>query len=308
MLNHSLDSYSGGPSSVNTLSTSLDISRWQLLGNLASSALLAEAMLTPKPALVDERGSGAHDDLTLESMCKSALALRPFFQEMARMSFGARPSQLLREELAECGRQAEVAMYQATGGSNSHRGAIWCIGLLVAAAAMHEAEASVWNIAESAGKLATFSDRNAPTMATHGLAVHQSYGVQGARGEAQLGFPHVTRIGLPFLKQRRLTGATENSCRLDTLLAIMSNLDDTCLLYRGGLRALETAKIGAQEVLALGGTAQVSGMSRLFKLDSDLLQLRSSPGGSADLLAATLLLDSLDYSANQSAYDRSIGI
>jgi triphosphoribosyl-dephospho-CoA synthase len=74
----------------------------------------------------------------------------------------------------------------------------------------------------------------------------------------------------------------------------MSTLDDTCLLYRGGGPALETAKLGAREVLALGGSNSPSGMARLFQLDKDLIKLHASPGGSADLLAATLFLDSLD--------------
>jgi triphosphoribosyl-dephospho-CoA synthase len=266
----------------------------QLLGTLATAALVTEATLTPKPALVDQRGSGAHNDLTLESMLRSALALEPFFQEMARISSGARPDLSLREELAECGRRAEIAMRQATGGANSHRGAIWCLGLLVSAAAMQEGDTHASAIAETAAKIAAFPDRNASDLETHGLVMKRTYGVGGARVEAQSGFPHVIKVGLPHLRNRRRAGATETSYRLDTLLAIMSNLDDTCLLYRGGLQALKTAKSGAQEVIAFGGTNNPRGMARLFQLDKDLLQLGASPGGSADLLAATLFLDSLD--------------
>jgi triphosphoribosyl-dephospho-CoA synthase len=290
----SIDAYSSHQS-VSSASSALPIaSWWQLLGTAASSALVTEAMLTPKPALVDKRGSGAHNDLTLQSMLKSALVLEPFFQEMARISSGVRPSLSLREKLAQCGRRAETAMHQATGGSNSHRGAIWCLGLLVAAAAMQEGQGHAWEIAETAAKIAALPDRHASNLETHGLIVKRTYGVGGARVEAQSGFPHVIKIGLPHLRSRRLAGATETACRLDTLLAIMSRLDDTCLLYRGGLQALETAKSGAQEVIALGGTDNPRGMARLFQVDRDLVQLGASPGGSADLLAATLFLDSLD--------------
>ncbi len=272
---------------------------WQLLGTLASSALVSEATLTPKPALVDKRGSGAHNDLTLESMLKSALALEPFFQEMARISSGMRPNLSLREELAECGRRAEIAMHQATGGSNSHRGAIWCLGLLVSAAAMNTGKSQVSEIAETAAKIAALPDRNASDLHTHGLVVKRTYGVGGARVEAQSGFPHVIKVGLPHLRNRRLEGAPEISCRLDTLLAIMSCLNDTCLLYRGGLRALETARSGAKEVITLGGTDNPRGMARLFQLDRDLVHLGASPGGSADLLAATLFLDCLSSLDNK---------
>ena len=290
----SIDVCASHQSVSSTLSASPQASWRKLLGSLASSALVAEATLTPKPALVDKRGSGAHNDLTLESMLKSAMVLEPFFQEMARMSSGVRPHLRLREELADCGRRAEIKMHQATGGSNAHRGAIWCLGLLVSAAAMQEGEAHASEIAETAAKIAAFPDRNASNPDTHGLVMKRTYGVGGARVEAQLGFPHVIKIGLPHLRGRRLAGATETSSRLDTLLAIMSVLDDTCLLYRGGLKALETAKSGAQEVIALGGTDDPRGMARLFQLDRDLVNLGASPGGSADLLAATIFLDSLD--------------
>jgi triphosphoribosyl-dephospho-CoA synthase len=227
-------------------------------------------------------------------MLKSAMVLEPFFQEMARIASSASPSLSLREELAECGRRAEVAMFQATGGGNSHRGAIWCLGLLVAAAAMQESEAQSWEIAETASQIAILPDRHASNHETHGLVMMRTYGAGGARSEAQAGFPNVVKVGLPHLRNRRLAGAPETSCRLDTLLAIMCGLDDTCLLYRGGLQALATSKTGAQAVIALGGTDNPRGMARLFQLDRDLLQLGASPGGSADLLAATIFLDSLD--------------
>lgn len=263
------------------------------LANQVRLALFAEATLTPKPALVDARGSGAHVDLSLDSMLRSACALEPFFEEMARRSFGASPDLALREALSECGRRAEAAMNQATGGSNAHRGAIWTLGLLLAAVAMLGPDAEAVDYATTAARLASFEDRFAKCSVSHGLIVKRTYGVGGARAEAQSGFPHVVSIGLPHLRTRRLAGAAETVCRLDTMLAIMSSLDDTCLLYRGGLDALQAAKQGAKEILLLGGTATDTGMTRLLQLDKELLQLGASPGGSADLLAATIFLDSL---------------
>ncbi|MBY0357251.1 MAG: triphosphoribosyl-dephospho-CoA synthase [Candidatus Obscuribacterales bacterium] len=268
--------------------------RWQTLGKLASSVLLAEARLTPKPGLVDERGCGAHIDVTLEAMLKSALILEPFFHEMAQIAVGQEVCMDLRERLADCGRRAEIAMYAATEGSNAHRGAIWCLGLLVAATAMHDDHASVWDICETAAHIAKLRDSKAQKADTNGLIVERSYGVKGARGEAQAGFPHVTAVGLPYLRHRRKEGFSESSARLDTLLGIMSTLDDTCLLYRGGMAALNTAKRGAKEVLRLGGTNTVSGMNMLFQLDKRLIALKASPGGSANLLSATLFLDALN--------------
>jgi triphosphoribosyl-dephospho-CoA synthase len=231
-------------------------------------------------------------------------------------------------------------MLEATAGSNSHRGAIWCIGLLVAAASINDhnstsdiftssssksamsnymeshmesfmksstnSSSSIEHIAALAAQIAVFPDRSASDHETHGLVMRRTYGSGGARVEAQMGFPHVVKIGIPHLRSRRLAGEPEAACQLNTLLAIMSSLDDTCLLYRGGLQALETARAGAREILLIGGTATAPGMARLFQLDKDLLQLGASPGGSADLLAATLFLDSIDYARND--YTKNVHI
>jgi len=126
--------------------------------------------------------------------------------------------------------------------------------------------------------------------------VIQRYQVSGARGEAQAGFPHVITVGLPILHRSRQEGASETQGRLDALLAIMAGLDDTCLLHRGGIAALKTAKTGAAAVLGAGSTATVQGWELLQRLDRDLLTLNASPGGSADLLAATLFLDFMAHS------------
>jgi triphosphoribosyl-dephospho-CoA synthase len=259
------------------------------LGNLAVRALIEEAELTPKPALVDGRGRGAHADLSLRLMRCSALTLRPSFELMALASFRQIPSHTLREELGAIGRWAEQSMLLATGGANSHRGAIWSLGLLVSAAAMGGNSPDA--MAYRASQLAGLPDWNAPKQQSNGSRVIQSYRVPGARGEAQAGFPHVLTIGLPILHRSRQEGSSETQARLDALLAIMASLDDTCLLHRGGWVALNTARVGAATVLAAGGTATVQGWGLLGRLDRDLLALNASPGGSADLLAATLFLD-----------------
>ena len=261
------------------------------LASRAVRALNEEAELTPKPALVDRRGPGAHTDLTLRLMRCSARALRPSFELMALASFRQIPGLSLREELGAIGRWAEQSMLQATGGANTHRGAIWSLGLLVSAAAMGANSPDA--VAYRASQLAGLPDWSAPKQQSNGSRVIQSYRVPGARGEAQAGFPHVLTIGLPILHRSRQEGASETQARLDALLAIMASLDDTCLLHRGGWAALNTARTGAAAVLAAGGTATVQGRELLRRLDRELLALNASPGGSADLLAATLFLDFL---------------
>jgi len=263
------------------------------LATRAVQALIEEAELTPKPGLVDRRGSGAHADLSLDLMLRSARSLFPCFRAIAETSLGRTPNQQLREQLAAIGRDGERAMFEATCGSNSHKGAIWALGLLVSGCVLGPDHAEPHAIATRAGGLARHADSHAPQAAANGSRVRQKYGVHGAAGEAQAGFPHVVGIGLPALWRARSLGVPESGARLDALLAIMAELDDTCLLHRGGLKALHTGKHGARQVLKAGGAATPRGMHLLLRLDSDLLRLNASPGGSADLLAATLFLDSI---------------
>src|SRR6201984_1939025 len=147
-----------------------------LLAALARQALIAEAALTPKPGLVDRRGSGAHTDLSLALMRRSAFAIEPFIRLMALQSMNENPSPRLRATLAATGRAAERAMLEATNGSNTHKGAIWTLGLLAAATgrdelplirrrdnATHKLNAK--DIAKTAGLIASFKDpyESAPT-------------------------------------------------------------------------------------------------------------------------------------------------
>jgi triphosphoribosyl-dephospho-CoA synthase len=331
------------------------------LARLAVDALIDEAQLTPKPALVDRRGSGAHRDLDLAKMIRSAHALEPTFAALSRASRNRFPSATLRAELAQIGRTGEIAMMQATGGSNAHRGAIWILGLLVAGAAIRESTPSTSDVIKSgftelkvlssgdsdvasgnavsrgargthcaaenrtgpaarlavatidrnsatsgaslsasasrictvAAQIACFPDRFAAPTDSHGERVRSKYRVGGARLEAQEGFPHVIDVGLPTLAAARANGIAEDAARIDTLLAIMASLDDTCLLHRAGLAGLHAGKEGARRVLACGGSSTAEGRVALVALESGLMSLNASPGGAADLLAATLFIDKL---------------
>ncbi|QXQ18484.1 triphosphoribosyl-dephospho-CoA synthase [Pseudomonas tolaasii] len=260
------------------------------LADLAVEALIDEADLSPKPALVDRRGNGAHSDLHLGLMHASALSLWPMFKEMAEavIEFGE-VGLPLREALGRIGREGEEAMLATTQGVNTHRGAIWALGLLTAAAALAPRAVTL-----TAAKLALLNDRYAPQPMSHGAQVAQRYGARGAREEAQLGFPSVVQRGLPQLRKSRLQNSGEQNARLDALLAIMTELADTCVLYRAGPEGISAMQLGAQAVLDAGGSATLAGRRQLHELDQQLLALNASPGGAADLLAACLFIDRLD--------------
>ncbi|MEX5688367.1 triphosphoribosyl-dephospho-CoA synthase [Pseudomonas silesiensis] len=275
------------------------------LADLAVDALIDEADLSPKPALVDRRGNGAHTDLHLGLMHASALSLWPAFKEMAQAAseFGE-VGLPLREAIGRIGREGEQAMLATTNGVNTHRGAIWALGLLVTAAALEPESTTPGAMALRAARLALLDDRYAPHPLSHGAQVAQRYGARGAREEAQLGFPAVIQRALPQLKRSRAAGHGEQNARLDALLAIMSSLADTCVLYRAGETGLQTMQLGAQAVLESGGSASLNGRRRLHELDHQLIALNASPGGAADLLAACLFIDRIEsgHGVNQGAF------
>jgi triphosphoribosyl-dephospho-CoA synthase len=259
------------------------------LASLAVRALIEEAELTPKPALVDGRGGGAQEDLSVLLMRRSAHCLAPFFELIALVSLEQIPTQTLREELGTIGRWAGHSMLRSTAQINTRRGAIWALGLLVSAAAMGAASPEA--IAETARQLACLPDRNASKKESHGLQEARPYRLTGGLAEAQAGFPSIIAAGLPRLHLSRQIDESETVARLNALLAIMTRLDDTRLLQQGGLAALKTAQAGAASILEAGGVATPEGWRLLQHLDRDLLALKSSPRGSADMLAATIFID-----------------
>lgn len=261
------------------------------LARVATQSLIEEARLSPKPGLVDSRGNGAHHDLSLALMERSAHSLTPTFHALALQSW-ERPADIaLRQLVGRLGRVGEQQMMTATCGVNTHRGAIWALGLLISAAAMLGMNGSSAEIAGTAARLAALPDEAAPKCFSKGLRATRRYRVPGAREEAQQGFPHVVRLALPQLRSSRRSGATESEARIDALMAIMTSLSDTCVLSRAGLTGLETMQNGARRVLDNGGISRREGRDALDVLDRDMLALNASPGGAADLLAATLLLD-----------------
>ncbi|SEA35904.1 triphosphoribosyl-dephospho-CoA synthase [Thalassobacillus cyri] len=263
------------------------------LSELAVNALVEEAELTPKPGLVDRDDSGAHQDLNFGLMVRSADSLKSTFADIGSAAFLQEPNQELREKIALIGRVGEKKMFEAVG-TNTHKGAIWALGLLVASAAVHLPGTRLEKITGTAGEIACFTDRKAPEISTNGSNVQQRFGVKGAREEAQQGFPHVIRVALPVLQEARQKGMSESMARLEALIQLISHVDDTCILHRGGIAALSAAKMKSKNIIQLGGVATAEGWEALSQLEQTLLKYNASPGGSADLLAAALFLDRLE--------------
>ncbi|MGQ4376978.1 triphosphoribosyl-dephospho-CoA synthase [Streptomyces sp. SAS_267] len=262
----------------------------EVLARAAVAALTRQLELTPKPGLPDPRDLRAR--ATRRDLCSlrwSAKALTPGLAAMAaaaRRTGRATPE--LRAELGSIGRCTEHSVALTGGG---HRGALWVLGLLVAATAL-DPGATGADVTAAAKRIAAHADRRAPRRPSRGSSVSATYGAAGARGEARAGFPHVRRA-LDALATARAAGASEPCARLDALMAVMATLQDTELLYTAGPHGLRHVQAGARGVLEAGGTSTEAGRSGLAVLDEDLHTRGWSPRGSGGLLAGALFVDAL---------------
>ncbi|MFJ3668023.1 triphosphoribosyl-dephospho-CoA synthase [Streptomyces sp. NPDC090106] len=262
----------------------------EALAHAAVTALTGQLALAPKPGLPDPRDLDARvtrvDHIALRW---SAKALVPGLAAMAAAARRAgEPTPGLRSELGAIGRCTEHSVGLAGGG---HRGALWALGLLVAAAALDPGAKGI-GVATTAKTIARHPDKRAPRRPSRGSSVSAKYGAAGARGEARAGFPHVRRA-YDALAAARRSGATEEEARLDALLTVMSTLQDTELLYTAGPLGLRHVQAGARGVLEAGGTSTPAGAAALTAFDADLHARGWSPRGSAGLLAGALFLDAM---------------
>jgi len=253
------------------------------IGRDAARALLGEIVAWPKPGLVSLIDAGSHEDMGAGHFIRSARALRHYFTACART--GAEGGGF--DALRRLGVGAEVAMTRATGGVNTHRGAIFSLGLLAAAAGARPASALGAHVRSRWGA-DILAHRADP--ASHGSAARRRCGIGGAQAQAAAGFPAVYEVALPAWRRVREAGGGANAAAVQALFALMATLDDTNLVHRGGVPGLRFAQRAAGDFLAGGGMLAPDGEARALAAHRAFVARRLSPGGSADLLAATLFV------------------
>lgn len=262
--------------------------RSEFIADAALKALLYEAATTPKPGLVDALDSGAHDDMNLYTFLDSAVSLRGYFSECAELGGAAADPRELFPRLKEAGIRAEERMLRATGGVNTHKGAIFSLGLLCGAAGMYRETAEILRAAgEMAGdSLEALSGMTLKEAKTEGERQFALYGRKsGVRGEAAEGFPSVRKYALPAFRERMENGKDPRAACLYTLVLLMTSVRDSNVLKRGGEEGILWMHERAKRVLKEGcGTEELTEMNR------EMIRRNLSPGGCADLLAVTCFL------------------
>jgi holo-ACP synthase/triphosphoribosyl-dephospho-CoA synthase len=264
-----------------------------LVAELAVESLLAEANATPKPGLVDRNNNGSHKDMCLQTFVASANALRPYFSEC--VAIGQQTAQQTPQDtfrhLRLSGIRAENAMLESTGGVNTHKGAIFTLGILcgcIGRLSTYEISAI---LAEAAlmGKAAE-EDFALATGDTAGERLYLQRKLRGIRGEVADGLPSVAQIGLPMLHQALAQGLTEEQAAACALLYLIAHVEDTNLYHRGGEEGVAFARKAVQTLLMQDPFPTEE---MIKTLDNAFIERNLSPGGCADLLAATLFLHNL---------------
>jgi triphosphoribosyl-dephospho-CoA synthase len=265
----------------------------------AATALLAELETWPKPGLVSHVDSGSHTDMDASTFRASAAAITPFFGRLTLA--GAAGSDM--DGLREIGLEAERAMLEKTGGANTHRGAIFGLGLLCAAAGatwlgMAQAQ-PLWGAKLLAATVrrrwGAAITRGPIPLHSHGTDALRRFGAGGARAQAAAGFPHALDVGLPALRLGRAQAPGDSeAARVQSFFALLASVEDTNLLHRGGADGLRFAQEQAAGFLRQGGVEHAQWRERAAAVHRAFIARRLSPGGCADLLAITLFLDALD--------------
>ena len=274
------------------LTAAIDQADAETAAALAVRALLYEVAVTPKPGLVDRLNCGSHRDMDMYSFMASAAGLWPYYAECVRIG---------RESAAGCapetfaalrfpGKLAEAGMLEATGGVNTHKGAIFSLGLVCGALGRLSRER--WAepeavLSQVAAMTVGVEKELQGAAATAGERLYQKYGVTGVRGQAARGFPTVLRFGLPTLEKGLEAGKSKDEAGAAALLTLLANTPDTNMLSRGGM---ETAAAKRAALQALLNDTPYPDRETLKALDREYIAENLSPGGSADLLALCWLL------------------
>lgn len=271
-----------------------------IIGHLASMALQTELDTTPKPGLVDRNDNGAHRDMDHALMLRSIQALHPYFVRLAQLGFTDK--QPCHDEIVNIGIEAEREMFKATGGVNTHKGALFSIGLAAVALAgeafcrITQAEGcgtmayndvnskQIQSLSNSIASLARlFPDTNG----THGSKAKANNILKGALDNAREGYTQLFKAWLPFYIDRIAEG--DNYALHKTLLRIMCDLDDTNIVYRTSMETMQEVKTEARQMLDTSRNI-VNFEAALQAMNTDYIHRNISPGGSADMLSLVVFL------------------
>lgn len=281
--------------------------------DLALESILYEVVLSPKPGLVDAIDVGSHKDMDVYTFIKSAVSLKSGFDEFYSIGINHQgtPEELMKKA-RQVGMKSEDEMFKATSKVNTHKGIVFSMGILLAAIGYY---LSVIKDIKSEGDFFTsydttqvfeiikemtkgivsndFKNLGEKKNLTNGEKLYLKYGFTGIRGEAEKGYPILRDFALPWLRQANKNLALEDLL-LELLIIIMSISEDSNIVARGGIDALDYVQKTSKEFLQSGGMENSEAKITLEKMNDEFKIRNISPGGSADLLSLAIFIGKLE--------------
>jgi triphosphoribosyl-dephospho-CoA synthase len=282
------------------------------IAEYAQKSILYEAILTPKPGLVDAADSGAHKDMNIYTFIDSSVSLFKGFYCYAQAGLTwERDEKALFKEIRGIGTIAEKDMFKATDHINTHKGINFSLGIVIAATGYYlktmgkeqlnnlepEDTLHILKIVEKMTEGLVKNDfRNLDKKAklTNGERIYLEKGLSGIRGEVEGGFPTVLNIALPRLRFLSKGSISKEKILIDVLFHIMSVSIDSNVINRGGFEALEFVTEQAQKLIQDGIIYQENYQEKIVELNAVFIEKNISPGGAADLLSVTIFFALLE--------------
>lgn len=278
------------------------------ISSLSIKSILYELSSTPKPGLVDRYNSGAHTDMGFFTFLNSSSVLFPYFYKCTKagISFEGKDYTSLLKSIRPIGIEAEKLMFKSTSGINTHKGLIFSLGIIgsVVGTLFKESNNIYFNqedITKRVKEMTIGISKELNNIGnkedlTYGEKLYLKYGEKGIRGEVETGFKTVRKYSLPiFTKLIKENKYHINDVLVDTLLYLIANTKDSNILGRHNLNILKYSQNQAKKAIRLGGYLKPKGKLFVKELDKEFIEKNISPGGSADLLAITIMLYTLEY-------------
>lgn len=279
------------------------------IASLAVQAILYEASCYPSPGLVSRISSGAHSDMDYFTFLDSASALINPLIHCAEAGFSSGSPSEIFQQIRRIGKLGEQQMFLKTGGVNTHKGALFLLGICCAAGGKAIYSGTCFSTLQSiiqemtrglverelSSRVREFENRileNSASVLSHGEKLFLTHKVEGIRGEVERGLPVVFNTSLPVYKENR--DLSQNPRLVQTLLAIMQFSEDTNILHRHSLEILKQVQERAKQIMNWGGVRTPAGIKAIREMDEDFRRRKISPGGSADLLGVTVFMHLLE--------------
>lgn len=276
-----------------------------VISEFAIQALIYEVSCYPSPGLVSPVSTGAHKDMDFYTFIDSTSVLSKYFMLFVQEGYSDKNYKEIFERIRIIGIEAENDMFVKTKGVNTHKGMLFLIGVICAAIGKVFKEKENFNQIKHVIKEMTkgIVDKELTNLKnkdelSHGEKLYIKYNTEGIRGEVERGLPTVFDFSLRLYKESKKLSI--NDKLVHTLIGIMQICDDSTIIHRHSIEILEEVKEKSREIFSLGGMKSEIGQKKIYSLCDEFVERNISPGGSADLLGATVFLDLVEEYMNQS--------